>query len=120
MRSARAIVAGLVVQWLVSLASQWLLFGFSRPQYWTSLQHYGAAISVIVGAGLGAAIVARLAPRRSLLHAIACLLLPIVGVQDEWAVGDPQFAIGIALGTLVALWVGVAIGAGRPIEDGAH
>ena len=120
MRSARAIAAGLVIQCLVSFLSHLLLFGFSKPQYWTSLQHYGSAIGVIMAAGLGAVVTARLAPRRPLVHALACLLLPILSAQDEWAVGDPQYAIAITLGALVALWVGVAVGVGRGRHEAAH
>ena len=110
MPSIRAILAGLGSETLTVFLLQLPLFRLQRWHYWTPVQHYGRAGIIVLAASVGSAVAARLAPRRPFSHAAPCLVIPALAVWDEWAIGDPQFAVAIALGSLVAAVVGVLAG----------
>ena len=107
MLSIRAILAGLGTETLTAFLLQLPLFRLQSWHYWTPVQHYGHVGSIILAAGVGTAVAARLAPGQPFGHAAPCLVIPAFAVWGEWAIGDPQFAVAIATGSLVAAIAGV-------------
>ena len=120
MQSIRAIGTGVAIQALTAFFIQLPLFRLGRWQYWTALQQYDYVASIVIAAGVGSAVVARLAPKRPIGHATACLILPALTVRNIWGMEAQWLSVSIATGAIAAILAGSLAGQRVHLADSTH
>lgn len=117
-RSIGAVLAGFIAVFILSLGTDQLMHvldiypPWSEPMFDTGLLSLALSYRIVYGIA-GGYIVARLAPRNPMRHALIMggigLVLSVAGGIAMWDMGAHWYAVAVALTALPCAWAGAAI-----------